>query len=260
MRVTILFALGSLCGCTPYVLSPPGRSFPLESSKALYERETGIQVEGGGGTDGPNVGLPGFNVRVRHGIVDQNLDASFEFGFQRIQTGEEQYLASSDRNIFTGRLGMKYAIIDHVAVTAGVAAGTWGGGPFLSPDLSMIFAWENPYCVPFIDGGGYTSHPLRADVVVITDSDPTNLFEDEGLIAAPVLTYGWTAGFGLRIPLRHIDDGSQTPPAILLGTRFRGAYWDPAYNDLGRNENVYWYGSVGFEYVINPDVIRARRN
>jgi hypothetical protein len=54
------------------------------------------------------------------------------------------------------------------SLTAGLAAGTWAGGPFLSPDLSMILAWENPYCVPFVDGGGYTSHPLRAKNVAMT--------------------------------------------------------------------------------------------
>jgi hypothetical protein len=248
MRIALAFALLLLSGCVAYVHSPPGRSFPLESSKALYKRETGIQVEGGGGTE-VSVGLPGFNVRVRHGIVDQ-LDGSFEFGYERIRPSG-LYLASADRNIFTGRLGIKYAIIDQVAVTAGLAAGSWAGGPFLSPDLSMIFAWENPYCVPFIDGGGYTSHPLRARNVVITDPDPGGFF-DESLTAPPVFTYGWTAGFGLRIPLLHYENERQTPPAILLGTRFRGAMYDPPYNDFGREERVYWYGSVGFEYVVAP--------
>ena len=249
MRSALIFALALASGCVAYVHSPSGRSFPLESSKTLYKRETGMQVEAGGGLEA-GVGLPGFNVRVRHGIVDK-LDGSAEFGYQRIRT-EDFHLATSDRNIFTGRLGIKYAMIDHIALTAGLAAGGWAGGSFLSPDLSMIFAYENPYCVPFVDAGGYTSHPLRTSDVVITDLTPGGL-GDDSLTAAPVFTYGWTVGFGLRIPLLHYDKHKRvTPPSILLGMRFRGVYYDPLYNDFGRNGRLYWYGSVGFEYIFAP--------
>ena len=255
MRIGLILALALTSGCLAYVHSPSGRSFPLESSKTLYTRDTGMQVDAGGGLEA-GVGLPGFNVRVRHGIVDK-LDGSAEFGYQRIRT-EEFYLATSDRNVFTGRLGIKYAIIDHVALTAGLAAGGWAGGSFLGPDLSMIFAYENPYCVPFVDAGGYTSHPLRATDVVITDLAPGSL-GDDSLTAVPVFSYGWTVGLGLRIPLLHYDKHKRvTPPSILLGTRFRGVYYDPLYNDFGRNERLYWYGSVGFEYVFAPR--RAQRN
>ncbi|MBW2686318.1 MAG: hypothetical protein JRE19_10420, partial [Deltaproteobacteria bacterium] len=118
MRSALIFALALTSGCLAYVHSPSGRSFPLESSKTLYKRETGAQVEAGGGLEA-GVGLPGFNVRVRHGIVDK-LDGSAEFTYQRIRT-EAFHLATSDRNIFTGRLGIKYAMIDHIALTAGLA-------------------------------------------------------------------------------------------------------------------------------------------
>jgi hypothetical protein len=50
-------------------------------------------------------------------------------------------------------LGIKYEIIEHIAVTAGVAGGILGGGGFVSPDASVIFAWENPSekgTVPFL--------------------------------------------------------------------------------------------------------------
>lgn len=73
MRLPFTLVLMLLSGCLAYVHSPSGRSIPLESSKALYKRETGVQVEAGGGI-GADVGLPGFDLRVRHGIVDK-LDA-----------------------------------------------------------------------------------------------------------------------------------------------------------------------------------------
>lgn len=248
MRLVATLLLALLGGCLAYVHSPPGRSFPLESPKTLHQRETGIQLEAGGGIEA-GVGLPGFNVRVRHGIIDK-LDGSAEFGYQRIRT-EGFYIASSDRNVFTGRLGLKYAPIEHIAFTAGLAAGGWGGGAFLSPDLKLILGYENRFVVPFVDVGGFTSHPLRADEVVITDVNPG--FVDESLIAAPVFTYGWTVGIGVRIPLRHDQNHARvTPPSLLLGTRFRGLYHDPTYDDFGREEHLYWYGSAGFEFVIAP--------
>ena len=71
--------------------------------------------------------------------------------------------------------------------------------------------------------GGYTSHPLRATDVVITDLAPGSL-GDDSLTAVPVFSYGWTVGLGLRIPLLHYDKHKQvTPPSILLGTRFRAS-------------------------------------
>ena len=250
MRIVLTLAFVFLSGCLAYVHSPPGRSFPLESSKALYERETGIQLEVGGGV-GADVGLPGFNLRVRHGIIDK-LDGSFDMGFLHINT-DGPNLDNRDRNIGTWRLGIKYEIIEHIAVTAGVAAGVWGGGGFVSPDASVIFAWENPYCVPFIDGGAYTSHPIRANTLRIVEGDSGNIPGD-AFFAAPVFTYGWTAGFGLRIPLVHGKERA-TAPAMLLGTRFRGAIYEiqEGFDRLGRlDRQLYWYGSFGFEYVFSP--------
>ncbi|MDH3483364.1 MAG: hypothetical protein OEM16_03980 [Myxococcales bacterium] len=249
MRITLVLGLMLVSGCIAYVHSPPGRSFPLETSKALYKRETGIQLEAGGGV-GADVGLPGFNLRVRHGIVDK-LDGSFELGYLRIKT-DGPNLANSDRNLVTGRLGVKYEIIKHIAVTAGVAGGAWAGGTFVSPDVSLILAWENPYVVPFVDGGGYTSHPLgEKPVRIVEDFFRGN---SEVFRVAPVFTYGWTAGFGLRIPLVRNTENA-TAPAIVLGTRFRGAIYE-IQEEFGRllrlDRQLYWYGSFGFEYVFAP--------
>ena len=250
MRTACLGICAFVSGCLAYVHSPPGRSFPLEAAKTLYARETSLQLEAGGGVN-LTVGIPGFNLRVRRGIVDQ-LDTSLELGYQRINTPDDN-LANVDRHLGTGRVGIKYAIIDHVALTTGLGGGFWAGGGFLSPDLSMIFAWENPYCVPFIDGGAYTSHPVRArDISIIEDR--TGDTQGDIVRAAPVFTYGWTTGFGLRIPVTR-PSGPTTAPAILLGIRWRGAYYETqevfdAARPLGRQ--VYWYGSVGFEYVFKP--------
>ncbi|MFZ1866544.1 MAG: hypothetical protein WAU39_20155 [Polyangiales bacterium] len=45
-----------------------------------------------------------------------------------------------------------------------------------------------------------------------------------------------------RIPLLHYKNVRKTPPVIVVGMRFREAYYDPSYNDYGRNDRLYVYG------------------
>ncbi len=56
----------------------------------------------------------------------------------------------------------------------------WGGG-FIGPDASMIFGYENPYCVPFIDIGGFMSLSVRENVVTLIDRSS----ESDDFITAP---------------------------------------------------------------------------
>ena len=246
-----------LFGCSPYVHSPPGRTFPLESSKALYPRETGIQFEGGG-TAGADVGVPGFSLRVRHGIVKQ-LDGSAEFNFSSIRPDDNREFLGANQFLMTGRIGLKYAIVDHVAITGGVALGGWAGGAFVSPDLSLIVAYENPRAVPFFSLGGWTSHPFNAKTVALSPPD----FNDTAFFGIPVLTWGWNGSAGLRIPLVHDVPPRSTPPSILFGMSFRGATFGEGYDlsgagwDQGRRKEFYLSGSVGFEYVFTPKRTRS---
>lgn len=241
MRRLAVVILVLLFGCTPYVHSPAGRSFPLEAAKALNPRETGIQVEGGGGFGG-NVDLGGLTARVRHGLV-KGLDGNFEAGFQRFRISSGGYQLSN-RNIFTARLGIKYAPIEHVALVVGLAGGGWTGGGFIGPDVSLIVGYENPYCVPFINVGGYGSMPVRENIITLVD---TGASVDEDYIAAPTNTIGWTVGVGIRVPVSHEKDGS-TKSAFLAGVRLRGAHFDNG--PLGfRDHRTYFYGSGAFEYV-----------
>jgi len=151
---------------------------------------------------------------------------------------------------------LKYAIIDHVALTGGVAVGGWAGGAFVSPDLSLILAYENPAAVPFFSGGGWTSHPFNAKTVALSAGDSGG----SPFFGVPVLTWGWTASTGLRIPVVHDRPPHSTPPSVLLGMSFRGAVFDQGYDisgSQGRRKEFYLSGSIGFEYVFTPK--RPRR-
>jgi len=240
MRSALLCWCAVALSCSPYVHSPPGRTFPLEAPKALYPRETAVQIEGGGGV-GDDVSLAGVTVRVRHGIVKQ-LDGSLEGSFLRFSPDED--FSVDNPNIFQARLGIKYAIIDHVAITAGLAGGGWTGGGFMSPDASMIFGYENPYCVPFFDLGGYVSIPVRESSVVLRSNNSGDF------VATPAQTWGWQAGTGLRIPLSH-EKGAFTKGALLMGVRFRGAYFDNEPVNR-RDSRAYILGSGAIELVFGP--------
>ncbi len=245
--------IATLASCSPYVHSPPGRTFPLESAKALNPGEVGVQIEGGGGGNS-DVGLPGFTARARYGAVDR-LDVNGEIAFLRIRPDGEVPAIDSRPFVLTGRLGLKYAFIEHIAITGGLAAGGWAGGSFLSPDLSLILSYENRYVVPFLDFGGFTSHPMRTDDIVVIEDNRIDF------IGRPVFTYGWSLGFGLRIPVSH-KTGLRTAPALLIGFRVREAYFGESYlvqgdlEDRSRRE-LYAFISAGLEIIIATK--KARR-
>lgn len=242
MRTSSFFIFALLIGCAPYVHSPSGRSFPLEAAKALNPRETGIQVEGGGGA-GQDVNRGGITVRVRHGIV-KGLDGSVEGGYQRFRIESEKF-SLENRNVFTGRLGFKYAPIDHVAITFGFGGGGWTGGGFIAPDASLIFGYENPYCVPFIDIGAFGSIPVRENIITL-ESQGSNT---DDFISFPTNTVGWTIGTGVRVPLSHKRD-QHTKSALLFGFRYRGVFFDNGPAGY-RDRQPYIYGSAAFEYVFH---------
>jgi hypothetical protein len=90
------------------------------------------------------------------------------YGYLRLTRGVE--LIDGDHgNIFTVRAGLKYAVRPWIAFSLGLRGGAWTGGGFISPDISMTLAWENPYFVPFISGGGYLSQPVAERTVSLDD-------------------------------------------------------------------------------------------
>mgnify|MGYP001820475794 FL=1 len=241
MRLATISFVVLLFGCSPYVHSPAGRTFPLEAPKALNPRETGVQVEGGWGF-GEYVNRWGLTARVRHGLV-KGLDGNAEFGYQRVRVSSNGFQLPNP-NIYTGRLGIKYAPIDHVALAVGLAGGGWTGGGFISPDVSLIVGYENPYCVPFFDIGGYGSIPVHEKIITIPGEGVSG---NEDYIAAPVNTAGWTVGAGVRIPISHVKDAS-TKSAFLVGVRFRGAHFHNGPLEID-DRRTYFFASGAFEYV-----------
>lgn len=196
-RTALLFGgallVATSTGCSNTVYSPPARMLPLETAATLHRGDIGVQAEGG--PSGAVLGFGAFSgtARVRRGMTDK-LDASLEGSVVRI-TGN----AATDVNktIIASRIGAKYRLHEFVAVTGGVGGGGSAGGGFVSPDLGVIVAAENPYVVPFVSFRGSVSQPIGAKAV-----DVTARGEAPGTdVGIPRTTWLANGTLGLRVPI-----------------------------------------------------------
>lgn len=219
-------------GCSPFIHSPPGRLLALDTAQTLAKGETGIQVVGGGGGTA-DVPFGGIAARVRHGLA-KKLDGRLELS--ALKLNPEEPLVGTEWILSAGT-GIKYSFNPHFAFSVDVTGGGWEGGGFISPELKLIAGYENPHAVPFIDVGYYTSHPIS----------PNSVRTTETILGPPTFTHGWTTGVGLRIVMSNTERHS-LGSALILGTRFTGAYFDDPLDESDRR--TYWSGGAGFELVI----------
>lgn len=125
-------ALFVLASCTPFALSPPARSLPLESSATLRPGTVAVQAGGGGTTLTVNAAT--VRARGRVGVVP-TLELQTEGGYDWIDYGDER-----SRHLGAGRAGLKWAPVPWFALVAGV--GGHAHGPFVATDFGLVFTWE----------------------------------------------------------------------------------------------------------------------
>jgi hypothetical protein len=248
VKTPISLALGLLAmnGCSPYALSPPATTVPIESSKALNKGEWGLQGEVGGGGEywGPN--LFSAAVRARHGL-GHGLEFALQGNVVRVGNNADGWTSSAHQGIYSARLGLKYEVATPFALMVGIGGGGSAGGGFVSPDFGAILAWENPKFVPIITAGGFFSKPIRAQEIRFTSDD------GDFFAGAPDPTLGWFCGLGFRVPVVH-DHSPATKPAFVFGFRTVGAAHDePDFGLDARYHNVYFVGTFGFEYIFGGD-------
>ncbi|HKO94478.1 MAG TPA: hypothetical protein VJU61_25165, partial [Polyangiaceae bacterium] len=92
----------------------------------------------------------------------------------------------------------------------GLGAGASAGGAFLSPDLGLNLAVENPILVPFASARFYLSAPIAPRYVHFTTGDGAGERADDSdgepdaYRRLPHFTYGIQLSGGLRVPFwRH---------------------------------------------------------
>lgn len=248
MKAFVSLALGLLAinGCSPYVLSPPATTVPIESSKALNKGEWGLQGEVGGGGEVWGPSFFSASVHARHGL-GHGLDLALQGNVVRVGDEADGWTSSAHHGIYSARLGLKYEIATPVALMVGIGGGGSAGGGFVSPDFGAILAWENPKFVPILTVGGFFSQPIRAQEIQFTSDD------GDSFQGVPDQTLGWFVGLGFRVPLVH-EDSRTTKPAVVFGFRTVGAAHDePDFGVDARYHNVYFVGTFGLEYIFRRD-------
>lgn len=198
----------ALVGCAPHVYSPPARVSALESAKPVAKDETsgGVAV----GMQGEVFGFETLDAsaRVRRGVTEHSelgLDANM------MRVNDSEAAADVDPYIWSARAGGKWApalLEDHIALIYGIGAGTSEGGPFVSPDVGAVLAWENPYLVPFASVNGFVSEPLDARPVDVST-------HEEGVgtnVQTASTTWGATVTGGLKWPISV--GGSTVAPMV----------------------------------------------
>lgn len=193
-----LIALSTpLTGCYAHLYSPPARVDALEGAKPVEHGRTSVGASAG--THGEVFGFDAttVSVRARHGVSD-HAEVGFDANLARLN--ENDAATPVDPNIWSARVGGKLApaaLHDYAAVIGGVGAGTSAGGKFISPDVGLVLAFENPYLVPFASIDGFVSQPIDARPVDISTTD-----EGAGThVAKAQRTWGATAAAGLKVPI-----------------------------------------------------------
>jgi hypothetical protein len=198
----LLPALLLLAACDTHAYSPPAGGFPIESAATLGagRRSAGADFSWATAVFGPSVSAT--RASYRHGLTDQ-LDVSVEPSLIWIEGATR---GDSHHGIYTLRGAVKYAPIRHVSGGFGLGAGASAGGAFLSPDLGLNLAVENPILVPFVSARMYLSAPIAPRYVHFTTGDGAGERPDDSdgqrdaYRRLPHFTYGVQLSGGLRAP------------------------------------------------------------
>jgi hypothetical protein len=188
----------ALCvvGCGHHVFSPPARLTHMRTPQPVGAGQLAVRIQGGydTATFGPTLAAGG--VGLRRGLTDQ-LELELEGTLQRVL---DEGSAGTDPDILAARAGVSWTVpgwFDILAVGAGLGGGVSAGGSFISPDLNLVGAYENPYVIPFQSLSPFLSVPLDARVVDLSDpEDPLRTHLDQ-----PVVSYGIRTAAGIRVPI-----------------------------------------------------------
>src|SRR5688500_3489231 len=104
MRFAIL-SIVLLSACTPFAVSPPLRSLPLETSQTVRAQRAAASASFGGHSHGPEIWSG--NARVRYGITD-DLELALDGNVMYFETLADQRPANELAG--SGRIGVKHRV------------------------------------------------------------------------------------------------------------------------------------------------------
>jgi hypothetical protein len=182
--------------CAPLAASPAIRTIPLESAQTVRAEHVAVRASGGGHDQifGPDVATGSGGISV--GLAERaELQLDGAFGYV---DGLDHSRALSPWAA-AGRIGIKHQPVDWLALTGGMGAGSGPWGAFMGGDLGIIFAYENPYIVPFFAARMQLSMPVngQTELLVTQSGDGTSTTT----LLSPTTTFWFQPSTGVRIPI-----------------------------------------------------------
>jgi hypothetical protein len=180
--------------CAPIAVTPAIRTVPLESAQTVRPEHVAVRASGGGhhtGWEGAATAGGGVSVGVVEDVEVQ-LDGSFAYFMGFGSRALSPYAAA-------GRIGIKHQPLEWLAFTGGLGAGSGPWGAFFGGDLGVIFAYENPYFVPFFATRMQLSLPVDGMTERIRVEHPDR--EDTFTVLNPTTTLWFQPSVGFRIPI-----------------------------------------------------------
>ena len=226
--ISRLIALSALVlaleGCFSRAMVPPNMASVMTTSATLADEESSLALNVGGhvAVFGPSV--LSVDGRFGHALTDDlQLDlAGSGYAFLGSDPRDQH------RGVYSGRVGLKYRLHPGVALIGGLGGGfSPVGGGFVGADVGVVFAFENPYIVPYWALRAFGGVPVLPSVVQGEDGS-----------AAPAETIGGTFETGIRIPM---------PPSrrVSLFTSFGGTVlYDGRGGVAGESANALWLFSI----------------
>ncbi len=176
-------------------VSPAIRTVPLESAQTVRPEHVAIRASGGGHDQvfGREVLTGSGGVSV--GVVDR-VELQADVGFAYSVDLEERLLSPYAA---AGRIGVKHQPLDWLALTIGLGAGSGPWGGFMGGDLGTIFAYENPYVVPFFAARVQLSTPIYAQPETLVSQDGDGMTTMR--LLDPTTTFWFQPSTGIRVPI-----------------------------------------------------------
>jgi hypothetical protein len=199
--------------CTPYAATPAIRTVPLETVAPIRPDNVALSVSGGVASSEVYESA----ARVRVGLVE-DLELQLEGSWAYAAPLERDRALSGHAG--AGRVGVKHRVLEWLAFTGGLGSGSGPWGAFGGADVGAIFAYENPYVVPFFDARMQLTTPFGPETerLVTSNGDGTTMVR----LLTPTTTMWLQASTGVRIPICGTCEGVRG--SVIGGVSFTQLY------------------------------------
>lgn len=192
-RAIPALALLLTVACAPIAVTPGIRTVPLESAQTVRRDHVAIRAGGGAHTDWVVAATGQGGVSVG---LDDELELQLDGSFAWVQSLESRAVSPFAA---AGRVGIKHQPVDWLALTVGVGAGAGPWGGFVGGDLGIIFAYENPYVVPFFALRMQIGLPVNGQTERIVEMQSGG--SETVRLLDPTTSLWFQPSTGIRIPI-----------------------------------------------------------